>query len=882
MKRKHHEELILTAYSIFHMKLDIKKDFSNSSERVKSLDFHPTQPWLLSTLYTGKVEIWNYESKKLVRSIDVTDLPVRAGRFIARQNWCILGCDDFKVRIYNYNTGEKVHEFEAHPDYLRCIAVHPTLPYVLTSSDDGLVKLWNWEDSWALKQEFEAHDSIVMSVAINPKDPSVFATASLDRTVKIWTIGKSDPNLTILAHETEGVNYVEYYPHQDKPYLITCSDDCTIKIWDYQTKSCVSTMIGHDYNVSFATFHPTLPIIISGGEDSSVKIWSSITYQLETSMRLNMERCWAVATHPDGTAKNIVAVGCDSGFAVLSMGNNDPIYSMDQQGKLVWCSKKGGNNSEVFSAIIKQKKDNEGEDSEDEEGVHTKLQTKELGSVDIYPQVLKHSPNGRNVAVVGDGEFVIYTALAWRNKAFGNCKSFAWGTDSNTYCLVTLQGEVQIFKDFQQVTDFPTFEEHNIVKCFDGPLLGLQTADGDILFVDWESGNELKSFELNASKIIWSKNEELVLIYTEEENGYILEYNKDLIYETETEDEENEFLSVLYEFNDSVMSGEWVGDVFLYSTTQGKLSYFIGGSSTTVAHFDQPKYVVGYLANDNKVYVCDRDMHITSYPLSISVMEFQTWVSRGAVEEALDEILPKIQSKKDLMTISKFLENQELYQEAYTVTPDDDQKYMLAIKLNLLSEAFDLLNVEGNVVNSHKWKLLGDTALNKFNYKLAIKCYSSADDLESLFLIYSSFNMKEKLIEIGHIAENEGKFNIAFNSYWCAGDIQKISDLLVKTGRVPQAALFNFTYGEDLEKVTDLWRKSLVKDGDSELAERIITPKNANAQQFENNKEEESLIDLQESGDVVTPEENVAENELEDNGNLVEVEEETQQEDSLI
>lgn len=66
------------------------------------------------------------------------------------------------------------------------------------------------------------------------------------------------------------------------------------------------------------------------------------------------------------------------------------------------------------------------------------------------------------------------------------------------------------------------------------------------------------------------------------------------------------------------------------------------------------------------------------------------------------------------------------------------------------------------------------------------------------------------------------------------------------------------------------------------MAERIITPKNANAQQFENNKEEESLIDLQESGDVVTPEENVAENELEDNGNLVEVEEETQQEDSLI
>ncbi|KAL6929581.1 hypothetical protein ACO0SA_000984 [Hanseniaspora valbyensis] len=742
------------------MKLNIKKDFSNSSERVKSLDFHPTQPWLMSTLYTGKVEIWNYETKKLVRGIDVTDSPVRAGKFIARQNWCILGCDDFKVRVFNYNTGEKVYEFEAHPDYVRCIVVHPTLPYILTSSDDGLVKLWNWEENWSLKQEFEAHESIVMSVAINPKDPTVFATASLDRTVKIWTIGKADPNLTILAHETEGVNYVEYYPHQDKPYLITCSDDCSIKIWDYQTKSCVSTMEGHEYNVSFATFHPTLPIIISGGEDSTVKVWSSITYQLETSMRLNMERCWAVATYPSGGSKNIVAIGCDSGFAVLSMGNNDPIYSMDSQGKLVWCSKKGGNNSEVFTAIIKQKKDEvSGDEEEAEEGEHTKLQTKELGSVDIYPQSLKHSPNGRNVAVVGDGEFVIYTALAWRNKAFGNCKNFAWGADSNTYCLMP---------------DFPTFGEYQIVNCFEGPLLGLQTSEGDLLFVDWESGNELKSFELDADKVIWSKNEELII------------------------------LTVLYEFNDSIKSGEWVGDVFLYSSAQGKLSYFIGGSSYTVAHFDQPKYVVGYLANDNKVYVCDRDMHITSYPLSINVMEFQTWVTRGAVEEALNEILPKVSGKKDLLTISKFLETQELFQEAYEITPDSDQKYMLAVKLNLLSDAYDLLSLEEVSRNEHKWKLLGDTSLNKFNFKLAIECYKYSSDLESF-----------------------------------------------KSGNVPQAALFKYTYGEDTSIIVSKWKEILEKEGSKNLASRLLTPsplplpvKQLPKQDIV--EKEESLIDLQE------------------------------------
>jgi WD40 repeat protein len=45
-----------------------------------------------------------------------------------------IGSDDFQLRVYNYNTSEKVTSFEAHPDYIRAIAVHPTQPFVLTAS----------------------------------------------------------------------------------------------------------------------------------------------------------------------------------------------------------------------------------------------------------------------------------------------------------------------------------------------------------------------------------------------------------------------------------------------------------------------------------------------------------------------------------------------------------------------------------------------------------------------------------------------------------------------------------------------------------------------------------------------------------------------------
>jgi coatomer subunit beta' len=52
------------------------------------------------------------------------------------------------IRVFNYQTHEKVTAYEAHSDYIRSIAVHATQPYVLTSSDDMLIKLWDWEKGW--------------------------------------------------------------------------------------------------------------------------------------------------------------------------------------------------------------------------------------------------------------------------------------------------------------------------------------------------------------------------------------------------------------------------------------------------------------------------------------------------------------------------------------------------------------------------------------------------------------------------------------------------------------------------------------------------------------------------------------------------------------
>lgn len=115
----------------------------------------------------------------------IIPISVRSSKFIARKQWVVAGADDMFIRVYNYNTMDKVKVFEAHTDYIRCVAVHPTQPFVLSSSDDMLIKLWDWDKGWMCTQIFEGHSHYVMQVTFNPKDTNTFASASLDRTVKV-------------------------------------------------------------------------------------------------------------------------------------------------------------------------------------------------------------------------------------------------------------------------------------------------------------------------------------------------------------------------------------------------------------------------------------------------------------------------------------------------------------------------------------------------------------------------------------------------------------------------------------------------------------------------------------------------------------------------
>ncbi|KAI9459549.1 coatomer protein complex subunit beta 2 [Boletus coccyginus] len=105
----------------------------------------PYKPWVLTGLYNGSVNIYNHEMGTLVKTFEVSNIPIHCVKFIPRQNWFIADLDDFQLCIFNYNTHEKVVSFEAHPDYIRCLVVHLMASIMLMGSNDMMIKAWNWD-----------------------------------------------------------------------------------------------------------------------------------------------------------------------------------------------------------------------------------------------------------------------------------------------------------------------------------------------------------------------------------------------------------------------------------------------------------------------------------------------------------------------------------------------------------------------------------------------------------------------------------------------------------------------------------------------------------------------------------------------------------------
>ena len=310
-----------------------------------------------------------------------------------------------------------------------------------------------------------------------------------------------------------------------------------------------------------------------------------------------------------------------------------------------------------------------------------------------------------------------------------------------------------------------------------------------------------------------------------EDTFYVLRFSRENYVEAVQtgqvdEDGAEAAFETITDINESVRTGQWIGDCFVYTSSTNRLNYLVGDQTYTISHFDSPHYVLGYLQRDQRVYVADRDVSVTSFALAVSVIEFQTLVLREDLDSAL-AMLPDIDADQK-NKIARFLEGQGYKEQALEVATDPEHRFDLALQLNQLNIALDLAR-EADA--EHKWKTVGDSALSAWDLKLATECFTKARDLGSLLLVHSSTGSAEGLRDLASQAEAAGAHNIAFSCLWQLADIDGCVSTLLKTGRTAEAAMFAMTYSPSrTPRVAARWRKDLEEKGKPKVAKVIGLP----------------------------------------------------------
>ena len=87
----------------------------------------------------------------------------------------------------------------------------------------------------------------------------------------------------------------------DGTRVLSGSDDTTLKLWDAGTGQLIRTFRGHSGNVTSIAFSPDGERVLSGSDDSTIKLWNARTGALLHTFPGNTYLINSVAYSPDGT-----------------------------------------------------------------------------------------------------------------------------------------------------------------------------------------------------------------------------------------------------------------------------------------------------------------------------------------------------------------------------------------------------------------------------------------------------------------------------------------------------------------------------------------------------------------------------------------------------
>jgi WD40 repeat protein len=276
---------------------------------VTALAYGPDGKWLAIGSY-GSIAIWDLDKGELLKSIDapgaVHSIAVSAdsagpGRLAAAGG---LPARSGAVLIVDTQNWELLTTLGEHTDVVYDVAFSPDGQKLATASLDKTIRVWTASD-WKSIQALKGHSDFVYSVSFTP-DGKHLISSSKDRSIKVHNVETWESERTLTGHNEEVLTTAV---SGDSYNVVSAGKEPQLRWWIIENGQNNRTMTGHSGTVNQIVFSKDGKRIASVGQDKQVRIWDGSEGKLVRSIAGSTEWLYAVAFSPD--AKFVAAGSWD-------------------------------------------------------------------------------------------------------------------------------------------------------------------------------------------------------------------------------------------------------------------------------------------------------------------------------------------------------------------------------------------------------------------------------------------------------------------------------------------------------------------------------------------------------------------------------------------
>ncbi|KAF9358918.1 hypothetical protein BGX26_000622 [Mortierella sp. AD094] len=201
--------------------------FKGHTDIISAVSFSPAGDRIATGGWDSKVRLWRVEDQQCLHTIEGGRNWVASAMYSPKGDLVVGGIDDHTVRLWDVDTGKSCRILKGHTGSVWAVAFSHSGDQMASGSEDCRVLLWDINTNKCL-HTLEGHTKRVVCVAYSPAGDMI-VSSSEDRTMRLWDVTSGDCKEVI---ENQGVvNMVAWKSTADGTYLVTGSDDASVRLW---------------------------------------------------------------------------------------------------------------------------------------------------------------------------------------------------------------------------------------------------------------------------------------------------------------------------------------------------------------------------------------------------------------------------------------------------------------------------------------------------------------------------------------------------------------------------------------------------------------------------------------------------------------------------